>query len=197
MGIFEDDNHLFAETKEAMFGRTPWPKEPPTVKRDDAPYNYDLIEARKRHEEMVQAAEKNYDDAIRYINADLETGQVNEATTAIRTFDTGATRDTDHDKLDFEGFLSPRVLEAFAWYMHANRLQKDGSLRDSDNWQKGIPVDAYMSSMWRHFFDVWKCHRGLHTTSDIETNLCALLFNVQGMLHEVLRARQSHNDIPF
>lgn len=167
MGIFEDDNHLFAETKEAL--------------KTDGPYCYgEAVLARQRHEGMVQAADK----AIKEVHH-------------IRTFDTGATRDTDHDKLDFEGFLSPRVLEAFAWYMHANRLQKDGSLRDSDNWQKGIPVDAYMSSMWRHFFDVWKCHRGLHTTSDIETNLCALLFNVQGMLHEVLRARQSHNDIPF
>jgi hypothetical protein len=69
----------------------------------------------------------------------------------VRTFSTGATRDTDEGKLDFEGFLSPTVLKAFAEYMHEKRKMPDGSLRDSDNWQRGIPVDAYMKSMWRHF----------------------------------------------
>lgn len=72
----------------------------------------------------------------------------------IRTFDTGATRDTDEGKLDFEGFLSPLALERFAEYMNKHRQQSDGSLRDSDNWQKGIPVKQYMKSMWRHFFAV-------------------------------------------
>ena len=106
--------------------------------------------------------------------------------TVIRKFDTGATRDADDGKLDFEGFLSPRVLHRFAEYMHHHRKQSDGSLRDSDNWQKGIPRDAYMKSTWRHFMDVWKHHRGLDVEEDLETALCALLFNVQGMLHEVL-----------
>lgn len=105
----------------------------------------------------------------------------------IRTFDTGANRNSDEGKLDFEGFLSPSVLEAYAKYMHKNRHLEDGTLRDSDNWQKGIPKDAYMKSMWRHFFDVWKDHRGQPTKEDEITNLCALLFNVSGMLHEKLK----------
>ena len=71
--------------------------------------------------------------------------------TAVRTFDTGATRDTDDGKLDYEGFISPLVLERFARYMHTHRLQPDGTLRDSDNWQKGIPRDQYIKSAWRHF----------------------------------------------
>ena len=109
-----------------------------------------------------------------------------------RTFDTGATRDTDEGKLDFEGFLSPLVLAAFAAYMHEKRRMPDGSYRESDNWQKGIPVDAYMKSMWRHFFAVWCSYRshkedpGLAT--NIEEELLALLFNVQGMTHEILKA---------
>lgn len=102
----------------------------------------------------------------------------------IRTFGTGATRDTDEDKLDFEGFLSPLVLEAFASYMHGKRKMPDGSLRDSDNWQKGIPMDAYMKSMWRHFFAVWKGHREGQVA---EEELLALLFNVQGYAHEILK----------
>lgn len=105
---------------------------------------------------------------------------------AVRTFDTGATRDNDANKLDYEGFLSPVVLERFAEYMHKNRVQADGSLRDSDNWQKGIPLEAYMKSMFRHFMDVWSAHRG-YDAPDIEESLCALLFNVMGMLHEHIR----------
>ena len=108
-----------------------------------------------------------------------------------RTFDTGATRDLDENKLDYEGFLSPAVLKAFAEYMHTKRKMPDGSMRDSDNWQKGIPRDAYMKSMWRHFFSVWESHRGDEVYGDvIVEELTALLFNVQGYLHEVLKEQR-------
>lgn len=102
----------------------------------------------------------------------------------MRRFDSGATRDSDEGKLDFEGFLSPLAIEAFAEYMHANRKQADGSIRASDNWQKGIPKEAYMKSMWRHFFSVWK---GYRAGEDINEDLCALFFNVQGLLHERIK----------
>lgn len=105
----------------------------------------------------------------------------------MRKFNTGATRDTDTGKLDYEGFLSPRVLKRYAEYMNVNRLQKDGTFRDSDNWQKGIPIDAYMKSMWRHFMDVWSAHRGLEIKDTLIISLCALMFNVMGMLHELLK----------
>ena len=73
----------------------------------------------------------------------------------VRQFKTGATRDTDEGKYDYEGFISPLVLERFAQYMHKHRKQSDGNLRASDNWQKGIPKDAYIKSAWRHFVDWW------------------------------------------
>ena len=104
-----------------------------------------------------------------------------------RTFDTGATRDTDDGKLDYEGFLSPLVIKRFAEYMHECRRQSDGKLRASDNWQKGIPQDVYMKSIWRHFMDVWLSHRDRPHHQDTEAELCALLFNVMGMLHEELK----------
>lgn len=104
----------------------------------------------------------------------------------MRKFETGATRDTDDNKYDYEAFLSPRVLESFAAYMHKNRFQADGTKRDGDNWQKGIPLDAYMKSMFRHFMDIWKAHRGLQAP-DIKESLNALLFNAMGMLHEKLK----------
>jgi hypothetical protein len=103
-----------------------------------------------------------------------------------RKFETGATRDTDEGKYDYEGFLSPLVIERYAEYMHSNRMQSNGVMRDSDNWQKGIPKSAYMKSAWRHFFDMWKEHRGIATKDGMEVALCALMFNVMGYLHELL-----------
>lgn len=107
----------------------------------------------------------------------------------VREFDTGAKRDLDETKLDFEGFLSPLVLHRYAEYMHANRKMRDGSLRDSDNWQQGIPFASYMKSGWRHFFDWWKEHRGIETPEGLELALCGLIFNASGYLHEVLKAK--------
>lgn len=109
----------------------------------------------------------------------------------IRQFDTGATRDADTGKLDYEGFLSPLVIKRFAEYMNKHRVQSDGELRDSDNWQKGIPKNAYMKSGWRHFFDWWSEHRGIPSREGTEEALCALIFNAQGYLHEVLKKKES------
>lgn len=111
----------------------------------------------------------------------------------IRTFNTGATRNVDENKYDYEGFLSPIALKAFAKYMHDNRMQANGKLRDSDNWQKGIPLDSYMKSMYRHFFSVWENHRGVESDEDIATSLSALMFNVQGYLHEYLKKNTVSN----
>jgi len=116
----------------------------------------------------------------------------------MREFDTGATRDSDENKYDYEGILSPCVLKRYAEYMHKHRIQADGKLRDSDNWQKGIPVEQYMKSKWRHFMDTWMLHRQLmneiksfpdRSEEDInlEESLCAELFNTMGMLHELLK----------
>jgi hypothetical protein len=109
----------------------------------------------------------------------------------MRTFETGATRDDDKEKIDYEGFLSPLALEVFGKYMHKHRKQADGSLRSSDNWQKGIPVEQYMKSAWRHFFAVWRGHRAGKIDLD---DLCALLFNVQGLLHEKVKQEKQGSD---
>lgn len=110
---------------------------------------------------------------------------------AMRTFSSGATRDTDESKLDFEGFLSPLVVKRFAEYMNKHRIQADGKVRDSDNWQKGIPRDAYMKSGWRHFMDWWMEHRGIKSRDGIEEALCATLFNANGYLLEVLKEKKN------
>lgn len=112
----------------------------------------------------------------------------------MRNFTTGATRDTDTGKYDYEGFISPVVMEAFAAYMHFNRLQADGNLRGSDNWQNGIPLDVYMKSGWRHFFDWWREHREIETKEGVVFALCGLMFNLQGYLHELLKADETMLD---
>jgi hypothetical protein len=109
-------------------------------------------------------------------------------TEKMRQFESGATRSSEEGKYDYEGFLSPLVLERYAQYMHENRVQADGELRDSDNWQKGMGMDCFMKSMWRHFMSLWKNHRGLPDSDSTETALCALLFNTMGYMHEYLGA---------
>jgi len=82
------------------------------------------------------------------------------------------------------------VIERFGEYMHGNRIQADGFLRDSDNWQKGsgIPVAEYMKSKWRHFMATWKAFRG-YPAPEIEESLCAEMFNTMGMLHEIIKKK--------
>jgi hypothetical protein len=109
-------------------------------------------------------------------------------TPIIREFATGATRDKETGKLDFEGFLSPQTLTRFGEYMNKHRLQSNGTLRDSDNWQLGMPRNVYMKSMWRHFVDVWAAHRK-NDEAALEEALCAVWFNVQGYLFEILNKR--------
>jgi hypothetical protein len=106
----------------------------------------------------------------------------------VRKFASGATRDSHVQKLDYEGFFSPLVLNRFAQYMHENRVQADGKLRNSDNWQKGIPQTEYMKSAWRHFMAWWAGHRSEPMTQkDFEDAICALIFNAMGYLYEEIK----------
>jgi hypothetical protein len=115
-------------------------------------------------------------------------------TSAIRTFDTGATRDTDTGKLKYEGFFSPHVLKRRAEYMNEHRKQSDGSLREPDNWQKGISRAVYMDSLLRHVVELWLIHRSPQVPPDkqVEDVLCAILFNGEGYLYEQLKSRRDH-----
>lgn len=130
--------------------------------------------------------------------------QINQATTqagpgpgTMQNFNTGATRSADEHKHDFEGFLSPTALEAYGDYMTRHRYQRNGTVRSSDNWQKGIPMHKYMASLVRHVFDLWRAWRGttvydkdspLHDAPMTMLDICsAILFNVQGLMHEIIK----------
>lgn len=109
----------------------------------------------------------------------------------VERFTSGATRNDDSTKFDYEGFLNPEALHVFAAYMHLHRFQRDGSVRDSDNWQKGIPLRRYVKSLVRHVVDLWRMERGYgvtnpdtgepHTKQELA---CAIVFNAMGYLKE-------------
>lgn len=111
----------------------------------------------------------------------------------VQKFESGATRNFNLNKFDYEGFLNPEALHAFGEYMHSHRKQRDGSIRDSDNWQKGIPFSAYIKSLVRHVIDLWRMDRGYevinpdtnepHTKQEL---CCAIVFNSMGYLKELI-----------
>lgn len=110
----------------------------------------------------------------------------------IRTFDTGATRDTAKGKLSYVKALSPIVLQRYVQYLDAHRKQPDGSLRDFDNWKKGIPEETYLDGLGRHFVAAWLLAQGFpaednHGPVTLEDTLCAIIFGASGWLHELLK----------
>jgi hypothetical protein len=112
-----------------------------------------------------------------------------------RVFESGAFRDNDEDKLDFVRALSPVVLQRYVEYMREHRTLPDGSKRDFDNWKAGMPQDVCLSSLGRHYWDVWKLMHGFtahdnHGTVDLEDALCGVLFNVQCILLDLLKERE-------
>jgi hypothetical protein len=131
----------------------------------------------------------------------------------IRTFNGGATRSVATQKLDIEGFLSPIVIHEYCKYLHRHRVQENGAMRASDNWQKGIPKDEYIKSLLRHVQDVWCLHRGYcvyrektekegeithvmlyrkefknpgWTSVTLKDALCGIVFNAFGYLFELI-----------
>lgn len=104
-----------------------------------------------------------------------------------RYFDSGSYRDIDETKLDFEGFLNPLVLQEFGKYMQHHRKQSDGVMRDSDNWQLGIPKDVYMKSLIRHVHDMWMEHRGYESREGMKDAINGVIFNSMGYMLEILK----------
>ena len=120
-----------------------------------------------------------------------ETSAEKSSQGTIRTFDTGATRDTAVGKLSYVKALSPIVLRRYVQYLDAHRKQPDGSMRDFDNWKKGIPEETYLDGLGRHFIAVWLLAQGFpaednHGPVNLESTLCAIIFGASGWLHELL-----------
>jgi hypothetical protein len=144
-------------------------------------------------EDLSKDEERAWQKPVSVFANDPPPWMKNKKTGEIRIFATGATRDIEDGKHDPEGFLSPLTILRYCEYMTKHRPQKDGSIRDSDNWQKGFPLDSYMKSMWRHMLDAWLHHRGFGEKSreSLQVALCAIIFNAGGMLHELLKKELS------
>lgn len=126
-----------------------------------------------------------------------EPGEVIRVGNGVQTeFGNGATRSTDVGKIDYEGHISPRVLTIYGEYMNEHRVQRDGKLRGSDNWQEGIPLHRYAKSLIRHVHEFHCMWRG-ETVINVDNNkpftfrtvLCAIMFNVMGLLFEMSRGK--------
>ena len=151
----------------------------------------DVVAAYAEEEELADRISRDCEEFNKQalINSCKALDSLAKTASEIRQFDTGATRDTDDGKLDYEAFLSPLVLERYAQHLHKHRVQSDGKMRDGDNWQRGIPKKVYMKSAFRHFIDWWSHHR--HPGKDgIEEAICSLIFNAMGYLHELLKERK-------
>ena len=112
----------------------------------------------------------------------------------IRKFESGASRDTNENKLEIARFLSPEVLERFCEYMNHHRTMRDGSLREPDNWKNLFGENheqVCLDSMARHFFAYWK---NCYTTKDNaqkEEELCGIIFNAMASLYAILKVDQN------
>lgn len=88
--------------------------------------------------------------------------------------------------------MSALAEQRFCQYMHKHRQQSDGELREADNWKKGIEIRDYYDSLSRHVQDLRLIFEGypeLAREQDAEEALCAIAFNVQGILHEMIKDR--------
>ena len=113
----------------------------------------------------------------------------------IRTFEGGATRDTEQNKLDYEAFNSPLVDKCYATYLNKHRTQSDGSLRDGDNWQKLFGekhTDVCMKSLCRHVVDVRLAHRGHASEQPIVDSLCGIIFNAKAYLLKLMLNEENY-----
>lgn len=122
--------------------------------------------------------------------------QAVETRKQMRGFETGATRSSDDGKIDYWGFLSHRAAKLFGGYMLRHQTCEDGSKRESDNWKKGIPISSYQKSRSRHVRELEQMEEQGTDYNDgsimgdaYDEALCALFFNVQGLMHERLKAR--------
>ena len=113
---------------------------------------------------------------------------------AVRKFATGATR-SGGTKPDYSGYLSPAAIQRYGEYMLKHQVQEDGTVRGSSNWKLGIPLDSYKESLIRHVIDLWATYEAGDIEA-VEDLSCAILFNTQGLLHELIKQRASLDSPP-
>lgn len=106
-------------------------------------------------------------------------GQCSLCTLSRKTvFPSGAIRDSQEDKPDFNETISWTAFNRYAKYMTGKK-----SKYGAGNFKRGIPTESYVKSMLRH---VDKFMRNTFENGDDEKNedhLSAIVFNVFGIMH--------------
>ena len=97
----------------------------------------------------------------------------------MRKFKTGAIRDSEDGKEDYIETISWTAFKRYAQFMTSKK-----SKYGAGNFKKGIPIDAYERSLVRHLQKYFanKYEGGKEELE--EDHLCAMLFNVFGIIHE-------------
>lgn len=91
-----------------------------------------------------------------------------------RTFDTGATRDSDTGKLEYSRYINPLADYSFAEYMKSKQII-GGEYRRGDNRQKWIPTESLFDSLVRHI-EIVKLLRKWHNVIEAKFRWEVMLF---------------------
>lgn len=103
----------------------------------------------------------------------------------VRSFTSGAIRDSEESKEDYTETISWTAFKRYAQYMTSKKKQYGGG-----NFKKGIPIDSYERSLIRH---LQKYMENKYEEGVVETDtdhLSAIVFNVFGIMHEQERERK-------
>jgi len=94
-------------------------------------------------------------------------------------FATGAQRDTQEGKPNFYECLSP-----FAQWRYGLYMAKASAKYGADNWTKGIPIESYIKSLERHLLKLKaQLKYGIEMEPGVD-HAAAIMFNIQGLMHE-------------
>jgi len=101
-------------------------------------------------------------------------------------------RDTQDDKPNFLECLSPFALWRYGIYM-AKASKKYGEW----NWHKGIPMESYLKSLERHLHKLKMDFKYGHKMEPDVDHAAAIIFNIQGFMHEqeLLRQKIKRNQL--
>lgn len=107
----------------------------------------------------------------------------------MREFESGAIRDSEETKEDYTETISWTALKRHAQYMTGKK-----SKYGAGNFKKGISVDSYERSLIRHLQKYMaNKYEGGEEERD-EDHLCAMLFNICGIIHEEERRKREFKD---
>ena len=105
----------------------------------------------------------------------------------IRTFKSGAIRDSQEGKESYGETISWTAFKRYAQYM-TGKKEKYGS----GNFKKGIDIDSYEESLIRHY---QKYMENKYEGGNVEVNedhMSAIVFNAMGIMHEEERIKKEN-----